>query len=369
MKLAEHNPSNPRILVDQRLAGYDQAKIERIVFEEARDMARHSGRVQPEDGVLRSVEQMADRTVAGIFGEGYDPKVHAEDALHEAEYKELIGDRSGARQQLGYARASYRELAFRAASLFLPRVPDTPWLLLILVVLAIAITLAPTFHDLLFAAMLANPAQAAYASIVAGVMIGGCFSWAMLSRVDHPEGERFLSRLQLTVIGILFGIALLVMRLGVATSDEERLIAIGFALLETSIVLLIEAFAAGLARKWIRYMDSLPEVSIAENRRQASREHLDVTEAELLSAQTGIKSHIQLVHEREARALVARQLNASARAMAVAGYFKGLEQNRGFVHDAALVQAALPKTRGRKSVDAHDGDNGHSPDDGAPWLG
>lgn len=357
----------------QTMTDQDMKTIERQLYAEARDTARRSGRTAPDPSVLETVKTMADRAVAKIFGEGFDPFRNPGDKLDQTEYDEAIHDRSGFKQQVAYGRASLRDRSNEAAAFgFPPERPAKAWLLLILAILAVALTLAPTFHDLLFAAILKNSSQALFSSVMAGAMLGGFLAWGVLGRAEHPRGSSIIERVLGAAVGVSFGVGLYLMRLSVATTDAEKYLALGFAIVEASIVLLLELFAAGLGRKWRKYEELIPEISAAHERVRVAKEHLDAREGQLREAEEKIQRHIDHVHHRERDARVAKQMKEAARAIAIAGYHKGLEENRGHVDDAAFAPAAPTSRRhdrkGRPPAfdDGQDNTNG---DDAAPWLG
>lgn len=325
------------------------------LYEQARITARTSGRVEPHPPTKAIIEEQAERTAAQFEGSRFDPEANADDELKQTRFERDMASEDTLGQQVTHAKAAERDRLAEFRTLGEPPKPVSPPLLAgLLGVVAIALTIAPTFHDLVIAPLIADPTRALVASIAAGMMLGGILVWAILGRASLPGSQSIVERLLWIAVGLGFGLGLYLMRLSVVGDGDGRLLAAGFAMVEAVIVLLLDLYAAGLRRAWERYTDRIEPFHAAKNLTAAAAQYRAAREQDLRACEARIAAHLADVGHREQEARRTPEMRRAARAIALAGYQRGLEENRGHVADAAFLPPVAAEVRNRRPGMAKD---------------
>lgn len=334
--------------VDGQWREVDLAAVERQLYDKGFELAKRSGARQAEEASLSSLTDLADRASGRFAAAPYEPGTNIADEYAENRYQGGLGDEADLKQQVAYAHAHWRERAMELAALGDgPERPTFPLFLAMTAVLAIGLTIAPTLHDLLFVALLGRGAPALGGALLAGALIAAVLVWGILGRSDGPAGSR-LERLAWTGLGVLFGVALYLMRASLSHGNEEQLLSLGLAVLEAVFIVLVERVAAARARHLAAVQEDLQAKAAAERQLAAAKGLLEDRKQALAECQSKLDHHQERVREREHLTRAAPKFQEAARAAARAGYEAGLASNRGIVNDGAFRPPSALEVRGRK---------------------
>lgn len=328
-------PSSPEMpanahdapLVDGR-PGEDLIPLEADIHQKGYHQACRSGDIDENPQTVERLIALAEESASRLAAAPYDPAGNLADGHHEAARQRALVDLTERRQQEAYARVAVTdrrcELAAHGPA---PEEPRFPILVGLLGMLGVALTLTITFHDLVFVRVLPGGAQAIVASFLSGLILAGTVTWGLLAGASHEGSER--SHWGWMLIGLAFGAGLLLMRLSVARTDGERLLGYGFAIAEVVAVMVLELFASGLRREWARYRRELgpfvaaqQQVAVAEQRHAALEEGLAASEERVAALDHEVRVRESLVRANGA-------IRSAARAAILAGYRRGIDENRG----------------------------------------
>lgn len=296
------------------------------LFSLGRNRALQSGTTEPLPEDIAALQNHARAVAQQTYRDRYDPSKFAHDRMTEGEYQKCIADREAGECAEGEAAANARDAEERLART--PKAGDKPVLrmfLVIFAVLALSLTLAPTFHDFVFRSVsVDDDLLAHFFSFLSAACVGGLITWAILS------GRRTFWRWMGLIAGVVMGLGLGIVRLSAIETATEALFAIGLTVVEISVVLLLEWYALGLRAaedEWKTRRDiELVAIATAEAARSEHSRRIE----RLQKLNDAIAGMISQVEDRHHRNDVARLENSCVRAV-IDGYHAGISENRGHV--------------------------------------
>jgi len=310
-------------VVGECLANSALMELQTGLFEMGRNRALMSGTTTPLDSDVNSLEEHARSMARRTFREGFDPAQYPHDKIRDEEYQDTLQQRAEIQQGERHARANLREAnenlarTLKAGEKPIPN----PWVVAAAIV-AIAISVAPTFHDLFFHT-LPDDVLAWLLSLIAAGFIGLLLALAILS------GRRTVLHWVGVASGIGIGIALGAIRLSAAERGGECVFAIGLTLFESAAVLLLEWFASGVRDSEDKWMQAKKPEDEAMRLRDAAQAELARWLSRLEDINKAIRNHIAYVEDRANRNLQLPELETVAVKAALDGYNAGVTENVG----------------------------------------
>jgi len=285
--------------------------------------AKGSGTAEPIADDLLTLEDHARAMARHTYRDAFDPALHPQDAMHKREYDRDMAARVEAENGEAHAVANLRDAETKLAKT--PRAGAKPmanrWLLAGFVS-TIAITCAPTIHDVLFH-NLGDDGLAWFFSLLCAGLLAIMVTLAIISG----------RRTSLTWIGVAAGIALGIglgaLRLSSADGAAEVLLAVGFTIVEVAAVLLLEWLASGLRNSEHRWEQFKVVEDEAVNAHAAAQTDLSRWEARVKDLDAKVNRRIAMVEDRHNRNIHLPELEAVAVKAVRDGYSAGIAENLG----------------------------------------
>ncbi|MBM4388717.1 MAG: hypothetical protein FJ088_13330 [Deltaproteobacteria bacterium] len=211
-----------------------------------------------------------------------------------------------------------------------PQKPLIPWLLFIFGAILIGVTVAPTLHDFFFSEI-EDQRQAWFFSVLGGTFAGLVLSWSLLATFESTASQRVVHYLGL-VGGVLFGFSLMLIRLIGADSKIALTLSIGLAILEISVVILMDWVGRGLRHQFADYDLRIKEYDRRFKELESAKEELHYRQEQKTIQQGIINEHIRHVYDREARVKQIENLIRGSRQAIRDGYLQGLSENEGRIY-------------------------------------
>lgn len=295
-----------------------------------RSRAIESGAVEPQEHDIRALEHHAEAIARETHQERYDPESNPHDAARESEHAKVVKDRPKIEESVKFSDACVREsekaLSRKAAAGTRP-VPHPA--LVVVAVVVIALTMAPTFADR-FLSIVDDGVLRFVGACLIGLVLGGLLTGFIL--FGHgSKGERPSISFLACGAGLLAALSCGGIRLSGASGASEVLFAAFLTIMESAVVILLEVRASTLRRElkdWAERKD-IEDVAIRE--RDAAKQERDRLKALLDEVNAKIEGHIVYVSTRAPRFASLDEAIASAVKQVTDGYFAGLAENRGFV--------------------------------------
>ncbi|MFA5127824.1 MAG: hypothetical protein WC457_02340 [Patescibacteria group bacterium] len=195
----------------------------------------------------------------------------------------------------------------------------------------IAATLAISIHDVFFVGRLRG-AAAWLASAIVGVACGGMVSWGLVATYEANAYNKKAQKIALAA-GIIFSIALFLIRLVAGSSFTALMLSVGLSAVELAIVLWLNVTGRGLENQYLAFREDNEEYMRRVNFLAAAQQNLEKIEVELAEEEQVIHEHEQHLFEREDAAAQAETLTEAvekvAEAAAIAAIMENANQMRG----------------------------------------
>jgi hypothetical protein len=307
-----------------------RTKREVDLFEHGRRRAIESGAVEPQEHDIRAFENHAEAVARETYEEHYDPNSTPHDAAREAEHTKVIKDRGKIEESLKFADAALREAENALSKKHAAGPKPTPHpVLVILGVLTIALTMAPTFADRLVS-LVSDDILRIVGAGVTGLVVGGLLTGFIL--FGHgSRGERA------TISYFAFGGALLLalacggIRFTSATDSSEILFAVFLTIMEAGVVVLLEVKASSLRQELKDWSERKAPEDLAVRERDSAKLERDRLKSLVDVTNQKIKEHILYIGSRKPRFATIDDAVAAAIKQVTDGYFSGIAENRGFL--------------------------------------
>jgi hypothetical protein len=316
-----HVPPSPLNDVVSPVQGGSVLEMHTGLYSHGLNRALQSGVVeeQPED--VAALTDHARAMARQTYRDKFDPSQNVHDAMHEAEYKRLFGQRTEAEMGEQHAAANLRDAEDRLADAPKagPKPQAQPFLVAAFTV-GITLTVAPTLHDLL---TINDALLAWFAAILSSAFVGFMLTFAILS------GRRSTWTWIGVTAGVILGLGLGAVRLS-ATSDAGGIgIGVGLTVMEIAMVLLLEWCASGLGKKDEEWLPKHAAEGQALAARDAAQANLSRCNEKVKELDEAIAAKIAFVENRHNRNIHLPELEAVAIKAVLDGYNAGLAENRG----------------------------------------
>lgn len=305
--------------------------IEVVPEEDGERLARESGVTEPLAEHLEIIKLSSEALGHEEWERRWDPENKPSDALLEKEYESNLSRRVDGEKQVRQRRADVRE-AEEAAAAVPPsgQKPSVHWLFIFVVVLVMAVSMAPTLREDLFASI-----EDGFWGWVCAVAVGAALAGivvfvALWSHRRHEDLPPITRRVGLGA-GLLMILGCVLLRLRSAEGFRDVVWATALMAIEVAAVLFVELQASKLesalkgweARKSIEDEKlRMRDAAVAELRRQ---------EALLSEVQGELDEHVRDIADRQPRFGSLEETIAAMNNRKLNGYHIGIAKNRGFL--------------------------------------
>ena len=293
------------------------------LFELGRNRAKGSGTTEPLPGDIQALEDHARAMARDTYRDAFDPALHHQDAMHQAEYDRDVAARDEAENGEAHAAANLRDAETKLAKT--PRAGHKPtvysWLVAAFII-TITITCAPTLHDFVFHTM-SDDLLAWVGSLGGSVFLAAMLTLAIIS------GRRTSLTWVGVAAGIVLGIGLGAVRLSSADGPSETVFAIGLTIVEIASVLLLEWLASGLRNSEKRWEELKVIEDEAASCHAVAQTDLSRWQNRVRDIQAKVNSRIAMVEDRHNRNIHLPELEAVAVKSVRDGYSSGIAENLG----------------------------------------
>jgi len=302
-------------------------KMNRSLFEFGRERALASGDVRVNQDALKSLEDHGEAMAREEGAKLFDPATSRHDQVKEEQRNDAKQEVPDLKTKESLAQEDVRKRRDGLAQCGeITPMPNVPWFYFFLGAFLIGITIAPTINDYFFFD-LEDQRQAQYFSVIAGLTAGSVISFGMIGtfktgRVYHLFG---------LIAGLLFGVALLLIRLTGADTGSSLQMAVGLSVFELAIVVILDWIGRGLRHQYAKHAEERKEYSILEAYLKAAETELAHWQSEIAARQKIIKDFEAHLFEREHRHAMVENLVRGAKQAVRDGYYQGIAENEGRV--------------------------------------
>ncbi|MFA4973892.1 MAG: hypothetical protein WC683_14870 [bacterium] len=295
------------------------------IFEHGRRLALTAGDPRGDETKLSAAEDHAEAMAREKGAEVFDSASSRHDQIREEEWARAKEELPEARERVKAPQEEVRKRRDALAELgeLLAR-PMVPWLMFAFGSFLIALTVAPTLHDFFFLDA-GDARQGWFFSVVAGTMAGLLIAWSLVGTFTSGTGFHWMG----LVAGLLFGVALLLIRFTGARTTVSLMMAIGLAILEIAVVLLLDWIGRGLRRKQAEWEQANKAYSTRLAYLRASEAELACRQGEVTKLEKVITDFREHVFQREHQAKQVESLVRGARQAVRDGYHAGLAELEG----------------------------------------
>ena len=316
-------PPEPLSDVVSPVQGGSVFEMQTGLWSLGRNRALQSGTTESRSEDVAALTDHARAMAKQTYRDRYDPSANAHDAMQEAEYKRLFGQRVNAETTEQHSAANLREAETKLA--ITPKAGPKPHvhpLLIAAFTAAITLTVAPTLHDLLATS---DDLLAWFVAALSAALVGFMVTWAILS------GRRSKWELVGVVAGVALGIGLCAVRLSATSDGGDKGIAVGLTIVEIATVLLLEWLASGLRTRDAEWLPKHAAETQAVSARDAALADLSRWKGRVKELEEAIAAKISMVENRHNRNIQVSELEAVAIKAVTDGYNAGITENIGIL--------------------------------------
>lgn len=315
-------------------------KLEVDLELHAEDVARRGGATRPQEEVLAALRTEAEAAADRFRTVPWNPATNPADALRDQEHRANLTRREELRQRLDYAAAAVRDRGRERSAVEAPSSRDDLfWFIALLGVAGVGFSVGSSVHDAVFAPLFVDPTQALVASFLVGVVLAAVSVLGMLFSALHPQPKEGWENRGWVGLGVLFGVAVYLLRAWLAESSMDQLIAVGFAGIELVSVLAVKLYATSLHRAVLDRRGLAFQRSAADAQVEVARGDHEAAQAGLAEVERRIEAHVRDVELRELRHRLIDQVRAAAKSAVEVGYRRGIAANQGQISGAASTMA------------------------------
>jgi hypothetical protein len=300
-------------------------------FEHGEDRALESGATESRPDDVEVLTRAGEALAREDWEERYDPASNPHDALREAEHGKDLKDRTKLEEAARFSAAEVRE-AEHAQGAVPPagEKPQVPPPLLWFAGAVMALSVAPTFRDELFASVSDDVIGWTIAMIAAGFVAAMVVAFTLLGHQGHAEKPAWKRR-QGLIAGVGVAAACAIMRLRSAEGFGDVSFAAALTILELAVVLFLE-YRASLHEEALRawHAAALP-VEAASRVLAAAKARHERQLASLEEVKSRIHAHVEYVESRTPRFVSVEEAIAATVKTMLDGYHSGLAKNRGYL--------------------------------------
>jgi len=316
-------PREPLTDVVSPVHGGSVLEMQTGLFSLGRNRALQSGTVESRSEDETALTNHASAMAKQTYRDRYDPSANPHDAMQEAEYKRLFGQRVDAETTEQHAAANLREADNKLA--VTPKAGPKPHvhpLLITAFTVAITLTVAPTLHDLIATS---DDMLAWFLATLSSALVGFMVTWAILS------GRRSKWEWIGVAAGVTLGLGLCAVRLSATGDAGDKGIAVGLTIVEIATVLLLEWLASGLRTRDAEWLPKHAVEVQATAARDAALADLSRWKGKVKELDEAIAVKIALVENRHNRNIHLPELEGVAIKAVMDGYNAGITENIGIL--------------------------------------
>lgn len=275
--------------------------------------------------VLGNAEGMAREQAAKLL----DPEKSLHDDLRRKEHETALALIPKLNTDIAEIAEDVRRRRDAAAEMGdSPIPPRKPWFLIICALLLIGGTVAPTLHDFFFADM-PDPRLGWVLSVATGSLAGMVISWSLVGMAAFTsQTGRWVG----LTAGLLFSVALAVIRMVGGNGHSAFILAVGLGLLEIAAVLLLDWIGNGLRRQHLEFEKRSIEHARRARVLQAAEAEFTYRERLMREERKIVDQYVEDVGDREGSAAQLEDLVRGAVQAARNGYYAGLAELQGRLH-------------------------------------
>lgn len=303
--------------------------LKKSLFDFGRERALSGRDTRANEAGLRTLEEHAEAMAREQGATLYDPKESIHDQLRQEKFDKAKGQIPKLEGGVALAAEDVRKRRDAVAELGeVPAAPQVPWWLVCIGTILIGLTMAPTLHDYFFFDI--DDVRLGWVlAVSAGSMAGLLISWCLLATFDSTSR---VGRWVGLVAGVVFSVALLLMRLVGGESTSSLVLAVGLALFEMAVVLVMDWVGGGLRAQYTEYKAKSEEYDRRLKLLQAAEWEQAYQEGLLKEQEAVTEDHVEHVRDRESRVRQLDSLVRGARQAVRDGYMAGLVETEGRIH-------------------------------------
>lgn len=304
------------------------------LYSHGRNRALQSGTVESRPEDVAALTEHARAMARQTYRDRYDPSQNVHDAMHEAEYKRLLGQRVDAETAAQHAGANLRDAEKKLADA--PKAGPKPHvhpLLIAAFTVAICLTISPTLHDLVATS---DDMLAWFLATLSSALVGFMVTWAILS------GRRSKWEWIGLAAGVSLGIGLCFVRLSATGDAGDKGIAVGLTIVEVATVLLLEWLASGLRTRDAEWLQKHAVEAQAAAAREVAVADCSRWKDKVNELNEAIDGKIAFVENRHNRNIHLPELEGVAIKAVMDGYNSGLTENIGRLRGVQLPTGRTP---------------------------
>jgi len=316
-------------------------RLQAGLYDHGYDRAVTSGALEPEQIVIQALKEHATAMAEETYQRAFDPLANIDDKYREEDYLRNLKELNELILGIKHAKAELNRREDESARLKtqVPKEPEFPVFVACFGTAVIALTVAPTFHDTVFASFGNDMAWGS--GLLTGMVWGGFVTYSILDGGrDSADKQTWMNNAGL-IAAIGMGVALGIIRLLNAVDFTDYLAAIGFSLLEIFVALELDAVARKYHARYAEYVEKSTEAGQLNGLAASAKKALDgrISDSEKLEGK--VRNYRTYVSERELRANHKSELIASAVKAVLDGYDAGIRHNRGKILGINFREAKL----------------------------
>jgi hypothetical protein len=357
---SQDRSSKPARMAAPDIMGGSETAILRFqagLSDEGALRATDSGATRVDTATLNACLQHAEAAARELGGSPFDPESNAYDKAQQAQQdvrmrelqEEVRPAIKAAEEEVRTRRDALSNCVTSASK------PQPPMLSVLFSTGLMSISLAPTVHDVLLGAFIGGP-LAWMVACLPGAFAGLLISITLISTYKDPDKYRQV-RLAGFFGGLVFAVAMGVLRFTQVTTLPGMLFGGALTLLEVGIVLLLKSLGDGLRARWQEYWPAAQEKERLARLLQAAETEVNYRKQRAAELEAQMTEFRRELYEREARARQIPTLVAAAKAAIEDGYRKGIAQNQAKllgVKPTALVKGEADDSNNEKAGGNHE---------------
>ena len=273
------------------------------------EVLRDYGRAQARAGAVRD----------------YDPETVAADRERARRFEDWLATVHRLAGEIRTATADLHQAATAAATKgrLIGEMPPEPLLVMMTSTVVIAMTIAPSAHDLIYTTLRDDLNWVI--SAATGVVIGVMLAWGVVqenSRTALPSRAALLG-------GVILGLGFAILRLAVAEDLGEVIYALGLCAIECGVLVFIEATGRQYRDEvagWHERNDAAGQAAATADCQRQKHESLVAAKADIDRA---IEGHLVRTDERRELSGDFESFEAACVRAVCSGYFRGIAENNG----------------------------------------
>lgn len=310
------------------------------LYDHGYDRAVSSGALEPEEIVIQALKEHATAMAEETYQRAFDPLANIDDKYREEDYQRNLKELNELILGIKHAKAEFNRREDESARLKtqVPKEPEFPVFAACFGTSVIALTVAPTFHDTVFASF-GNDAAWGF-GLLTGMVWGGFVTYSILDGGRDSDKQNWMNFAGL-IAAMGMGVALGLIRLLNAVDFTDYLSAIGFSLLEIFVALELDTVGRKYHARYAEFAEKSTAAGQLDGLAASAKKALDGRISDSEKLEEKVRNYRTYVSERELRANHKSELIASAVKAVLDGYDAGIRHNKGKILGINFREAKL----------------------------